>query len=60
MAIGAVKIAAMVLRLIRQRCMTVIGGSPAIGDVAGVTLIVGIEMICILPNCRDAVVAGRT
>lgn len=50
----------MVLRLIRKRRVAIIGGCPRVGAVAHITLLVGAEVILVLPNRLDTVMARRT
>ena len=54
------QIAAMILRLIRKRSVPVVSRYPRIRCVADVALYCGAEVILVLADCLNAIVAGRT
>lgn len=58
-AFGALQVAAVVLRFIRQASVPVVCWRPRIRVVAQATVLCRIEMSRILAGCRRAVVAGR-
>jgi len=58
MAIRALQVCTMILRLIRECCVTVIRRRPAVGGVADIALLRGAEMIRILPCRCNAIVAA--
>ncbi len=60
MTFGALKIVAVILRLIRQARVAVISGRPCIRRVAQTTVLRGIEVPWIHAGSLRAVVAGRT
>lgn len=57
MTFGAVKIIPVVERLVRESCVVVICGPPAIRYVAQVAVLSSVEVIGILARCKYAVVA---
>lgn len=59
-ALGTLQVASVVLRLIRQRGMTIVRGRPGVRVVACIALLRGVEVIRILADCCYAVVTGRT
>ena len=54
------KVAAVILRFIRQCSVTVICGSPGIRNVAGIALLRRAEVTRVRAHCNDTVVAART
>lgn len=60
MTLGTLQVAAMVLRLVCQRRMSIVGWRPCIRGMTDITLNVGVEVTGVL-SCRGhAVVTGRT
>ena len=59
-ALGALQLASMILRLVRQGGMTIVRGLPRVGVVAGVALQRSVEVIRVLADRCYAIVAGRT
>jgi len=53
------QVAAMILRFVRQRGVSIIRRHPRVGAVTYIALFCGAEVILVLANCLDAVVAGR-
>lgn len=59
-ALGAIEVVAMILRLIRESGVHVIGRYPRIRVVAQTTVLHGIEVAWVLPGGKGAIVAGGT
>jgi len=59
MTFGALQVATMILRLIWQRCMSIVSRGPRVRCMADITFDTGTEVARILACCRYAVVTGR-
>ena len=58
MALGALQVAAMILRFVCQSRVPIIGWRPRVRYVADITLNAGVKVTGILTRCRHAVVTG--